>query len=127
MDQRGPQPSTGVHLLIDLWGAQRLDDESLVRTTLVDAVAATGATLLDLCVHQFPGGGVTAIALLSTSHLSLHSWPESGYCAVDVYTCGPCDPYAVVPVLRAAFAPGRVQVVEQRRGVPHDEESYVIV
>ncbi|MBI5833638.1 MAG: adenosylmethionine decarboxylase [Armatimonadetes bacterium] len=116
---------SGVHLLIDLWGATRLDDVEAVRAALLDAVTATGAQLIDYRLHHFsPGGGVTAIALLATSHLSLHTWPEHGYCAVDVFTCGPCDPHAVLPVLRAAFEPERVEVVTQRRGVRDAETTH---
>jgi S-adenosylmethionine decarboxylase len=112
-----PHPG-GLHLLIDLWGASRLDDVEVVRAALLEAVAAAGARLIDYRVHHFgPGGGVTALALLATSHLSLHTWPEHGYCAADVYTCGPCDAHAVIPVLRAAFQPQRVEVTSQRRGV----------
>lgn len=107
----------GIHLLIDLWGASGLDDLEAVRAALLEATAACGATLVDLKLHGFaPSQGITGVALLAESHISIHSWPEHGYAAVDIFVCGHCDPYRVLPVLRAAFRPERVEVSEQRRG-----------
>ena len=113
-----PVPShvPGVHLLLDLWGAAHLDDAVAIEEALLAAVAASGAELVTYHIEQFPAGGVTAFAVLSTSHLSLHSWPEYGYCAVDVFTCGPHDPAAVVPVFQRAFETEQVQVTEIARG-----------
>ncbi len=111
--------AAGTHLLIDLWGATALDQMETVRRALLDATAACGATLVDLKLHGFaPSNGITGVALLAESHISIHSWPEHGYAAIDVFVCGPCDPYRVVPVLQAAFQPARIQVSEQKRGVP---------
>ncbi|HTE19100.1 MAG TPA: adenosylmethionine decarboxylase, partial [Armatimonadota bacterium] len=107
----------GTHLLIDLWGAQRLDDLEAVRGALLDAVAICGATLLELKLHGFGDGqGITGVALLAESHISIHSWPEHDYAAIDIFVCGPCDPHSILPVLREAFSPERVEMVEHRRG-----------
>jgi S-adenosylmethionine decarboxylase len=57
------------------------------------------------------------VALLAESHISIHSWPEHGYAAIDIFVCGPCDPYRVVPVLEAAFRPARMELHEQKRGL----------
>jgi S-adenosylmethionine decarboxylase len=109
--------AAGTHLLIDLWGASRLDQMETVRTALVDATTACGATLVELTLHGFaPSQGITGLALLAESHISIHSWPEHGYAAVDIFVCGSCDPYRVIPVLQAAFNPERVEVNEQFRG-----------
>ena len=114
----GRLDAAGTHLLIDLWGAAELDQMETVRQALLDATAACGATLVDLKLHGFaPSNGITGVALLAESHISIHSWPEHGYAAIDVFVCGPCDPYRVVPVLQAAFQPARIQVSEQKRGV----------
>jgi S-adenosylmethionine decarboxylase len=107
----------GVHLTIDLWDAKGLDDEELVARTMRDAVIACGATLLELKMHRFQPQGLTAVAILSESHLSIHCWPENGYAAVDVFTCGDAEPGRAITVLREAFLPGSVQVVEQKRGI----------
>ncbi len=109
--------SHGTHLLIDLWDARQLDDLAHVEQALRQAAAACGATVLDVKLHSFgETWGVTGVALLSQSHISIHTWPETKFAALDVFMCGPCDPHLAVPVLRAYFAPQRVHVTEQRRG-----------
>ncbi len=108
----------GTHLLIDLWGARRLDDLALAEATLRQAVEAVGATLLHVHLHRFaPSGGVSGVAVLAESHISIHTWPERGYAALDIFVCGTCDAYAAIPVLRRAWSPDRVQLTEQRRGL----------
>ncbi len=107
----------GTHLLIDLWGASRLDDPDHIDAALCEAALAAGATILHSHFHHFtPNGGVSGVVVLAESHISIHTWPERGFAAVDVFMCGTCDPYQSVPVLRRAFTPETVQVDEQRRG-----------
>lgn len=114
---QAPLPA-GIHLLVDLWGARRLDDIETVRAALIDAAEASGARLLHLSLHGFgTGSGITGVALLAESHISIHSWPEHAYAAIDIFVCGPCDPHRVLPVLRAAFEPARIDVTEQQRGL----------
>ncbi|MBX9797279.1 adenosylmethionine decarboxylase [Sphingomonas sp.] len=93
----------GRHLLADLTGCSGLDDAALIEAALTEAAAAAGATLLDVRLHHFgPGAGVTGVALLAESHISIHSWPEHGYAAIDIFLCGARhDPYAALAVLRA--------------------------
>ena len=108
----------GTHLLIDLWGASRLSELAHVKATLVAAVGAVGATLLHLDLHHFqPEGGISGVAVLAESHMSIHTWPERGYAALDVFVCGDCDAYKAIPVLREAFAPENIQLVEHKRGL----------
>jgi len=107
----------GTHLLMELWGVDGTDDPARVTRALDEAVAACGATLLERHVGRVPGGGITAIAVLSESHISLHTWPARGYVAVDVFLCGSLDPYAALPPLRRAFHATRVQMSEFRRGI----------
>jgi len=59
------------------------------------------------------------VAVLGESHISIHAWPEIGYAALDVFTCGECDPYDAVPTIQAAFEPRRLQIVEQKRGLTY--------
>lgn len=116
--EMGDLQYAGTHLIIDLWGARGLDDLQGIRLALNEAALACGATVLDMRFHSFtPNGGVTGVALLSQSHISIHSWPEAHYAALDIFVCGPCDPYQTVPVLREAFAPEYVQVTEHKRGI----------
>ncbi len=107
----------GTHLIVDLWQAERLDDLDYVCETLIACVEAAGATLLNIDLHHFtPNGGVSGVAVLAESHISIHTWPECGYAALDVFMCGEARPEASVPVLRAAFSPDRIAVQELRRG-----------
>lgn len=108
----------GIHLLIDMWDAHHLDDLDTVERALREAAEAAGATILHVHLHHFsPNGGVSGVVVLAESHISIHTWPERGYAALDVFMCGSCDPYLAVPVLRRGFRAGVVQVGEQRRGV----------
>jgi len=107
----------GRHLIVDLWQARDIDDIEHVRATMRRATAAAGATLLHTHFHHFtPNGGVTGVAMLAESHISIHSWPERGYAALDVFMCGDSDPDRAIEVLRAGFQPGEVEVREHKRG-----------
>jgi S-adenosylmethionine decarboxylase len=106
----------GVHLIIDLHGAQGLDDIDLIESTLRRCVDAAGATLLHIHLHHFQPSGVSGVAVLAESHISIHTWPEAGYAALDVFMCGQADPDACIPVLRDAFQAKRVDVDEILRG-----------
>jgi S-adenosylmethionine decarboxylase len=107
----------GSHIILDLWEARGLDDEAHIERALREAAAAAGATLLHIHLHRFqPNGGVTGVAVLAESHISIHTWPERGYAALDVFVCGGCDPQRAVRVLRRAFAPRFIALSEHRRG-----------
>lgn len=108
----------GTHLLIELWDAKNLGDMSLTDQMLRDATVASGATLLHIHLHHFgQNAGLSGVAVLAESHISIHTWPERGYAALDIFMCGSCDPYKAIPVIRRAFEPGVVQLSEQKRGV----------
>ena len=69
-------------------------------------------------VHHFsPNGGVSGVVVLAESHISIHTWPERDFAAIDLFMCGACDPHLSLPVLKAAFTPTRVDLGEQRRGL----------
>jgi S-adenosylmethionine decarboxylase len=107
----------GAHLIVDLYDAARLDDRDHIETTLRRCVEAAGATLLHIHLHRFePNGGVSGVAVLAESHISIHSWPERAYAALDIFMCGNAEPDKCIPVLREAFAPGRLAVSELLRG-----------
>ena len=107
----------GTHLLVDLWGASKLDDPKWIDDALREAAIIAGATILHSHFHHFtPNGGVSGVVVLAESHISIHTWPERSYAAVDLFMCGACDPNLSIPVLRKAFAPERIDVDEQRRG-----------
>ena len=106
----------GVHLIVDLHGAQRLDDIEHIEATLRRCVEAARATLLHIHLHHFQPSGVSGVAVLAESHISIHTWPEAGYAALDVFMCGSANPDKCIPVLREAFAAKRVGVNEILRG-----------
>ncbi len=85
-----PTEAVGKHCILELYDCdfQRLDDEAFLRDAITTAARRAGATLLHLITHRFDPQGVTGLALLAESHISIHTWPESGYAAVDVFTCG---------------------------------------
>jgi S-adenosylmethionine decarboxylase len=107
----------GTHLLVDLWGASQLDDPSHIDRALRHGAVVAGATILHSHFHHFtPNGGVSGVVVLAESHISIHTWPERDFAAIDIFMCGVCDPHKAIPILQAAFNPERVDVDEQRRG-----------
>lgn len=108
----------GQHVIIELWGCNdSINDADLVRTAMIDAVNAANATLLSLNVHTFSPHGVTGVAVLSESHLSVHTWPEHGYVAADVFTCGDTtSPRAAADVLKQQFGSTCCELKEFTRG-----------
>ncbi len=80
----------GTHCILELYDcpAQLLNDPSFIQHTLREAAYCARSTVLNEVLHQFEPHGVTALVLLAESHISIHTWPESGYAAVDVFTCG---------------------------------------
>ncbi len=80
----------GKHLLLELYGcnSDKLNDEIFLRSKIDNASKLARASVLNLVSNKFEPFGVTAIALLAESHLSIHTWPESQYAAIDIFTCG---------------------------------------
>jgi S-adenosylmethionine decarboxylase len=108
----------GTHLLLDFWDATNLDDLFAMEQAFREAVDAAGATLLRLDFHRFtPSGGLSGLALLAESHISIHTWPEHGFAAADVFMCGAASPHKAAQVLKAALRPSRMTIGEHRRGV----------
>lgn len=108
----------GTHLIVDLWHATNLDDLQIVDQALRDAAARAGATLLNIDLHHFtPNGGISGMAILAESHISIHTWPEISYAAVDVFMCGAAQPHKAIEILKGVFLPGLVTLAEHKRGV----------
>jgi S-adenosylmethionine decarboxylase len=80
----------GRHYILELYQCDhaKLNDEAFIRTTITSSAKIAGATLINLVTHSFKPQGVTGLALLAESHISIHTWPEIGYAAIDVFTCG---------------------------------------
>ncbi len=114
-----PASCRGQHLICELYGASGLDDREHVTDALVRAARACGATVLETRLHSFDeNGGIAGVVLLAESHVTIHTWPEHDYAAVDVFLCGGCDPADSVPVLEDAFSPETVQRATFERGRP---------
>ena len=98
------------HLLLELYRCdyEKLNDESFLRCTLNRAAKLAKATVLNLISNKFEPQGVTAIALLAESHISIHTWPESNYSAVDIFTCG----QEMMPELASQYLIGALKAEE---------------
>src|ERR1700727_3278171 len=108
----------GSHVIIDLWEAKGLDDRERIETALIDAVNEAGTALLHIHLHKFEdGGGISGVAGLAESHISVHTWPEKGFAAFDVFMCGDAEPRKALDGFKRAFNPGRIVVGEHKRGV----------
>jgi S-adenosylmethionine decarboxylase len=113
-----PLKELGNHVLVDAWDCPPalLNDVDLIRSVLLDAIKAGGATLIDICIHQFSPHGVTATATLAESHVAIHTWPEHGYFAADLFFCGSLDPLRSIDSIVNGLRAGEVRTRELKRG-----------
>lgn len=116
--QRAAQAQTGLgrHIIAEFWNCENAQSENGLAEAIEQAVRSARATLLDLNVRRFYPQGYSAIALLAESHLSLHAWPELGYVALDVFTCGDADPQKIVQELEKHFRPHNTEYIKIPRG-----------
>ena len=116
IEREGVQ-TAGCHLIVDLYGASKLDDLKHIEHTLKRCVQVADATLLHIHLQRFtPNGGVSGVVVMAGSHISIYSWPETGYAALDLFI--PADDKATlcVDVLKQAFAASKVIVKTNVRG-----------
>lgn len=115
----------GMHVIADFWGASHLANTELIEAAMRTAIEKAGAKLLSLHLHPFgDGAGVTGVALLAESHISIHTWPERGYAALDVFMCGSCNPAVAIEVLEHHLQPAKVSVRTLTRGFPALSEHH---
>ena len=107
----------GHHILVSLYGISfhLLDDLDAIRAAFEEAVEACGATVLNRFSHKFHPQGVTVVYALAESHLSIHTFPENGCCAIDVYTCGSMRSMDGMRVLIEHFKPIEISMQEIKR------------
>ncbi len=107
----------GIHLILDLWEARHLDNLQLIERALRDCVDIAEATLLHIHLHHFtPNGGISGVAVLAESHISIHTWPERDYAALDIFMCGETHPENCIEVLMSAFETSKVEITTHLRG-----------
>lgn len=108
----------GTHLIIELWNAKNLSSLPKIRKSLKDSVKAIGANLLNISLHKFsPSGGVSGVAVISESHISVHTWPEYNYAALDIFVCGQVNPYKAIGILKEQYQTSNIQISEIKRGI----------
>ena len=114
----------GTHLLVELWQGEGWTSLERVEHVLRDAVATCGATLLEIRLHRFsPFEGISGVAIIQESHLSIHTWPEFGYAAVDLFMCGNVNPHNAIESFKRGFQPKRMQIIEVKRGIFDSPEA----
>jgi S-adenosylmethionine decarboxylase len=110
----------GRHVAVDAWGVdyELLNNADWLQSQLVEAAESCGATVLSVQSKQFEPQGATVLVLLSESHISIHTYPEKGFAAVDCYTCGTTvDPQLAVDYLISVLKPARTYAKKLIRGV----------
>jgi S-adenosylmethionine decarboxylase len=112
--------SLGKHLIIELFQCDStiLNDPKTLEHHLLAAVRLSGATIIQPLFHQFSPHGVTGVVVVAESHFSLHTWPEYGYCALDIFTCGDSiNADQALDYLKDSLKAASVSVMEIKRGV----------
>ncbi len=109
----------GRHLLIEFRGctASVLDDREALQALMERAARAARATIVKSVFHRFSPQGVTGVVVVAESHLSVHTWPEEGYVAVDVYTCGECLPERARDLLSCELGASSTEWMLIERGI----------
>jgi len=109
----------GIHILAEFYGcdAHLLNNSDYIKLVIEEATKKAGATLITSFSHNFSPYGVTGIAVIAESHLSIHTWPEYEYAAVDVFTCGEsADPYAAFRYIKEKLKAKDVEIKKIVRG-----------
>ncbi len=110
----------GRHLLLELFDCEldAINNLEAVKGALVEAAKRAQATIVDVVFHEFNPFGISGVVVIAESHLSIHTWPEYRYAAVDVFSCGDVlQPEIAVNYLVEQFGAGRTSVVEMQRGM----------
>jgi len=110
----------GKHLIVEMYDCdvKVLDSIDLLRKALLEAAKSTKSTIIREFFHKFSPQGVTGVIVIAESHITIHTWPEYNYAAIDIFTCGEhTEPWAAVGVLKRALKPGRTVLMEIKRGL----------
>jgi S-adenosylmethionine decarboxylase proenzyme len=116
----------GIHLLVELCSCnrQKLDDMDYLERIMAQAAETAGATVLKTAFQNFNPQGVSGVVVIAESHLTIHSWPEYGYAAVDIFTCGTTvDPWKAASFLKQELEAMDIQVKDFERGIPWEMQE----
>lgn len=116
----------GRHLIVEYADctAGRLDDIDFIKKSLLEAVRRSGATIIDSVFHRYAPQGVSGVVVIAESHMSIHTWPEYNYAAVDFFTCGnTVDPYLAKEYIKEMLGSEQASVTEVARGIPSVENE----
>ena len=113
----------GIHLLVEFWTCNRekINDSDYLERIMSQAAEIAGAIVLKTLFKKFEPHGVSGVIMISSSHITIHTWPEYAYAAVDIFTCGPqVDPRKAVDFLRKELEVGHFEIRDFHRGIPKD-------
>jgi S-adenosylmethionine decarboxylase len=116
----------GDHYLVDLYNcdAELIGAAKPTEEALLSAAKRCGSTIIEYHFHQFSPHGVSGVILIAESHFSVHTWPEDGFVAVDIFTSGDVmQPEVAIKILEEAFSAGRVNVKKVTRGLLENDEG----
>lgn len=107
----------GTHLIVDFWGAKKIENPKKLEKILLLAAKKAGNTPLKFSFHKFNPQGLTGILLLAESHIAFHSWPEHNFFAIDIFTCGKNTmPEKALEILKEKLKPKKVKIKKIKRG-----------
>lgn len=118
--RRMTMKALGIHLLIEFWSCnrQKIDDMNYLEKTMAQAAQVAGATVLKTAFQDFNPQGVSGVVVIAESHLTIHTWPEHGYAAVDIFTCGSAvDPWRATRFLETELEAADTHVRNFQRGM----------
>jgi len=116
----------GKHILVEFYGCnpEKLKDTAMLQTEFENAADMSGATVVDSTFHTFSPYGVSGVVVIAESHLTIHTWPEYGYAAVDLFTCGDTvDPWKAFSYLKSVLESSNTSTIEMKRGQLNDFEG----
>ena len=120
--------AVGKHIIVDMRRCPRkiLDDVNVIEKSLLGAASYANATVIDYSFRKFHPQGVSGIVIIAESHISIHTWPEYGYAAVDVFTCGSADASRAVEYIVKALKSKEHYILDLKRGVLTYNEMKIV-
>lgn len=108
----------GRHVLADFWGVENMGDAAFIQKSIEDSALKAKATILYSHYHHFGEGcGVSGVTVLAESHISIHTWPERNFAALDIFMCGDCNPDIALKHLNKVFKPSSINRKFEQRGI----------